>query len=129
MDTTLYPCPCCGYLVFKESPGSYDICPVCFWEDSVSELRFATLGGGANTSSLVEAQLNCVKFGVSVAGYKRRIEPPVPFNREENWRIIDLKIDNIELFSVGDQGKTYPRDYTTLYYWRDTYWRRQQAAK
>jgi len=129
MNTTLYPCPCCGYLVFKESPGSYDICPICFWEDSVSELRFATLGGGANTPSLVEAQLNTVKYGVKVPGYKRRIEPPIPFKHEENWRIIDLKIDNIELSSVGDQGKTYPRDWTTLYYWRPTYWRRQQAAK
>jgi len=28
-----YPCPCCGYLVFTEPPGSYDICSICFWED------------------------------------------------------------------------------------------------
>lgn len=28
-----YPCPCCGHLVFEDPPGSYEICPVCFWED------------------------------------------------------------------------------------------------
>ncbi len=22
-----YPCPCCGYFVFEESPESYNICP------------------------------------------------------------------------------------------------------
>ena len=121
----LYPCPCCGYLVFKEGPGSYSNCPICFWEDDLVQLRFATFSGGANTPSLIEAQLNCVKFGVSVPGYKRRVEPPIPFEHEENWRIINLEIDNIELSSVGNQGRTYPKDMTTLYYWRDTYWRRQ----
>jgi hypothetical protein len=28
-DTTRYPCPCCGYLVLDEEPGSYEICPIC----------------------------------------------------------------------------------------------------
>ena len=128
MNTNFYPCPCCGYLVFEESPGSYDICPICFWGDDLSQLRFPT-SSGANTPNLIEAQLNCLNFGVKMPGYKRRIEPPVPFNREENWRIIDLKIDNVELSSVGNQSRTYPKDMTTLYYWRDTYWRGQQAAK
>jgi hypothetical protein len=35
-----YPCPCCGYLMFYEGPGSYDICKICFWEDDLSQLRF-----------------------------------------------------------------------------------------
>jgi hypothetical protein len=24
-----YPCPCCGFLVFDEEPGSFSICPIC----------------------------------------------------------------------------------------------------
>lgn len=120
----LYPCPCCGYLVFKEDPGSDDICPVCYWEDSVSELRFATRGGGANRASLFEAQLNYVELGTSELEYKGLIQSSISFERDGCWRLIDLEIDNIELSSVGDQGKTYPKDRTTLYYWRDTYWRR-----
>ena len=129
MSTILYLCPCCGYLVFKELPGSYGICPVCYWEDSLSELRFATRGGGANTPSLVEAQLNYIKHGTSDLKLRPRAQSLAGFERDENWRLIDLRIDNIELSSVGDQGKTYPRDRTTLYYWRDTYWRRQQGLK
>lgn len=90
----------------------------------MSELRFATRGGGANRASLVEAQLNTVKYGIKVPGYERRVKSLTAFERDENWRLIDLGIDNIELSSVGDQGKTYPKDRTTLYYWRNTYWRR-----
>jgi hypothetical protein len=52
-----YPCPCCGYLVFEEEPGSYDICPICFWEDDLSQLRWLDSAGGANRPSLIEAQV------------------------------------------------------------------------
>ncbi|MFI5753623.1 CPCC family cysteine-rich protein [Streptomyces sp. NPDC051569] len=31
-----YPCPCCGHRVLDAMPGSYEICPVCFWEDATS---------------------------------------------------------------------------------------------
>ena len=41
----LCPCPSCGHLVFDEEPGSYSICPVCGWEDDLSQLRFVTTGG------------------------------------------------------------------------------------
>ncbi|HEY5908286.1 MAG TPA: CPCC family cysteine-rich protein, partial [Vicinamibacteria bacterium] len=43
-----YPCPCCGYLMFKESPGSHDICKICFWEDDIVQLRDPHFSGGAN---------------------------------------------------------------------------------
>lgn len=51
-----YPCQCCGYLVFDEEPGSHDICEVCGWEDDLSQLRFATMGGGANQADLIASQ-------------------------------------------------------------------------
>ena len=50
----LYPCPCCGYLVFDEGPGSYAICPVCGWEDDLSQLRFT--GMGEANAPLIECQ-------------------------------------------------------------------------
>ena len=37
------PCPCCGYLVFDEEPGSYSICPICYWEDDAVQLQLARL--------------------------------------------------------------------------------------
>ncbi|MGW7410740.1 CPCC family cysteine-rich protein, partial [Streptomyces sp. NPDC054833] len=30
---SLYPCPCCGYLVLEDGPGWYEICRICRWED------------------------------------------------------------------------------------------------
>jgi hypothetical protein len=29
-------------------PGSYEICPVCFWDDDLVQLRWPTYAGGAN---------------------------------------------------------------------------------
>ena len=46
------PCSCCGYLVVDELPGPDDICPICFWEDDVSQLRFP-MTTGANHVSLI----------------------------------------------------------------------------
>ncbi|WP_369384304.1 CPCC family cysteine-rich protein [Oscillibacter ruminantium] len=28
-----YPCPICGAMCMSEPKGSFDICPVCGWED------------------------------------------------------------------------------------------------
>ena len=33
MSKKKYLCPCCKKYVFEEGPGSYEICPVCSWED------------------------------------------------------------------------------------------------
>ena len=129
MNTTLYPCPCCGFLVFNGPPGTYEFCPVCAWQETVGQLRFATLPGGPNKSNLVEAQVNYAEHGTSTTGRKPRAPSSTGFERDENWRPIDLKTDNIELSFIGDQGNTYPKDLTQLYYWRDTYWRRQQESK
>jgi len=65
--TIAYPCPCCGYLVFGDLPGSYGICPICFWEDDLSQLRFP-MTGGANHVTLVDGQRNFIgapRFGGS----------------------------------------------------------------
>lgn len=59
----MYPCVCCGHLTIPEQPGSYFICPICFWEDDVSQLRWPTMSGGANDVSLIEGQANFREFG------------------------------------------------------------------
>ncbi|MFF5535809.1 CPCC family cysteine-rich protein [Streptomyces cinerochromogenes] len=58
-----YPCPYCGHRVLGEMPGSYEICPVCFWEDDGVQFRWPTMAGGANKVSLIEAQRNYQDFG------------------------------------------------------------------
>ena len=124
MSITLYPCPCCGFLAFDRHPGTYEFCPVCVWQDDLAQLKFPTLRIGPNKASLIEAQLNYSEHGVSTIKRQPSAPSSVGFERDENWRPIDLKMNNIELTSVGDQGNTYPQDRTTLYYWRPAYWRR-----
>lgn len=105
-----YPCPCCGYLVFNEEPGSYDICEVCGWEDDLSQLRFATMGGGANQAALVECQQQFIAANQPDAEDRRR---------DPEWRPLDLAIDQVEVPERGrDHGMTYAEDRTAYYYWR-----------
>ena len=77
-----YPCPCCGFLVFQEEPGSYDICPICFWEDDLSQLRFPKTTG-ANHVSLIEGQANYARAGVCELRFKDRVRAPDPAELRE----------------------------------------------
>ena len=44
-----FACPCCGHKTFTEKPnGTYDICPVCFWEDDAIQLDYPNYEGAAN---------------------------------------------------------------------------------
>lgn len=54
--TATFPCPCCGFLVFSEPAGSFDICPLCAWEDDSVQLEAPGYPGGANRDSLCQAQ-------------------------------------------------------------------------
>lgn len=48
-------CPVCRSSWFDEK-GSYEICPVCCWEDDPVQSRDPYLTGGANEFSLMESQ-------------------------------------------------------------------------
>lgn len=46
------PCPCCGNLTFDADdvfPGSFEICPVCYWEDDDVQFLDPEYRGGART--------------------------------------------------------------------------------
>ncbi len=113
-----HPCPCCGFLVFAEPPGSYDICTVCGWEDDVSQLRFPTIGGA--NRPLVECQREFLASPPET-GVQLRY-PNDSLQRDPTWRPIDPDSDYIEVPAPGvDYGTTYPDDWTALYYWRRTH--------
>jgi hypothetical protein len=118
-----YPCPACGFLVFAETPGSQDICPICFWQDDASSLRYATIADGPNDVSLVEAQRNFVTFGASSERLKRHVRTPTTFDeRDPHWR--PIRPDDV-LDTSHDVGYTpWPEDMTKLYYWTEDYWLR-----
>src|SRR4051794_19228883 len=119
-----FPCPCCGHVVFPEPSGSYDICPMCFWEDDPLQLEFATtLAGGANAPTLLEAQRNYSLFGACEQRFVGMVSPPTHETpRETGWRPIDPERDRFPNWpSYGDRA---PPGGELLYYWRETFWRR-----
>jgi len=121
-----YPCPCCGYYVFRFPPGYHGVCPICHWEDDLAQLRFPLMPGSANHVSLVQGQKNFASCGAAEKRNAGVARPPQPDeSRDRDWRPIDPESDNLEQPAAGnDYAASYPRDTTVLYYWRNTYWRR-----
>jgi hypothetical protein len=74
-----YPCPCCEYLTLSEqSLGSYEICPVCGWEDDIVQFENPDMKGGANLVSLNQAKSNFKKIGAIDDNIKKNVRPPKP---------------------------------------------------
>ncbi len=73
-----YPCPCCGFLTLSEDRyGSYEICPICYWEDDNVQFDDPDYQGGANTESLNEAKLNYKKFGATSLRFINQVRKPL----------------------------------------------------
>ena len=78
-DLDLRACPCCKYLTLETvEAGSYEICPVCGWEDDLSQFEYPNLAGGANCPSLEQARRNFLEFGASEKRRLPRARPPKP---------------------------------------------------
>ncbi len=56
----LFPCVSCGFLVFPEPIGSYDICDICGWADDHVQARYPGSPFGANRTSLYDHQRTVV---------------------------------------------------------------------
>ncbi|MEU0236326.1 CPCC family cysteine-rich protein [Nocardiopsis sp. NPDC006198] len=116
-----FPCPCCGFRVHKNPPGSHEVCPVCFWEDDAVQLRWPALSGGVNNNSLYDAQCKYVEIGASDYPFFGRVRNNLPHERKEpGWRLIDFSVDNFEELNHGGE---WPVDKSDLYWWRDSFWR------
>lgn len=57
----LFPCPCCGYLTNPAQQQSFNVCPVCWWEDDGTV--DAGEKSGANRISLEEGRTNFERGG------------------------------------------------------------------
>ncbi len=104
-----YPCPCCGYkTITKKPPGSYEICPICFWEDSTPDgsARFYT----SNKITLIQAQRNFLSFGACAREWLTDVRPPTEEERRESdWQPIELRVHKqghelLDRFNPSDTG-------------------------
>jgi hypothetical protein len=92
-----YTCPCCGYKTILRADTFYDLCPVCFWETDPIQLADPYYKGGANQSSLAEAQQNFILFGACEKEDVPKTRMPLADEiRDENWQTIDEKGENTE---------------------------------
>lgn len=82
-----YQCPCCEYYTLDEGyPNSFNICPVCFWEDDGVQFDERDYEGGANDVSLNQAKENfkkiraCDPASINVVRPPKEIELPDSFS-------------------------------------------------
>ncbi|MEO8554354.1 MAG: CPCC family cysteine-rich protein [Kofleriaceae bacterium] len=73
----MYPCPCCRYPTLDEPPpGTFAICPVCFWEDDNVQFLDPTYRGGANVESLTEARASFAVIGACDPRFAHCVRAP-----------------------------------------------------
>jgi hypothetical protein len=109
-----YPCPACAFEVFPEPSGSYDVCPICGWDDDEVQLRFPAMRGGANKASLFECQqrlLQQIPLGLLTHGDYIRCLDWRPLTEEEYGETSGTPTDGLTYFQAV--GTVEP-----VYYWR-----------
>lgn len=88
MSSIEFPCPSCGfYTITRDYFGTFDICPICDWEDDNVQLANPACGGGANKKSLIESQKEILKT------LPLNVTKHVGYVRAEKWRPLnDIEI-------------------------------------
>jgi hypothetical protein len=90
-----YACPCCGFLTLSElPPGTFAICPICYWEDDNVQFNDSAYGGGANEESLRQARANYREFGASSRRVINLVRHPVEVEKPMN-PLPDSQSDNL----------------------------------
>ncbi len=105
----LYPCPCCGYRTLNlEPPGTYLICPICFWEDDGDiGAAWGNNWAGSNQVSLRQAQQNFIAFGACEPQWLKDVRSPKPDDvRDPNWQTINdlagrIRLELIEKIAIA----------------------------
>ncbi|MBB1139575.1 hydrolase [Myroides sp. WP-1] len=70
-------CPCCGYFTLTDEIGnSFQLCPVCYWEDDDIQLKDPTYEEGANAVNLIQAKENFKSFGAIEERFKMYVRLP-----------------------------------------------------
>jgi hypothetical protein len=72
-------CLCCGYRTLS-TPGAFELCPVCWWQDDGQDESDADVvrGGPNGTLSLTSARANFRQCGASDPRFRGRVRPALP---------------------------------------------------
>jgi hypothetical protein len=83
------------------------------------QLRWPDFAGGANRPSLLEAQANFLKLGVSEERFAQHTRAPLEGEEPDpSWRPFDPGRDQVDEWRTGTEyGQTYEADTTSYYYW------------
>lgn len=94
MTTAMYPCPCCGSRTFAAAPpGTYLVCPVCFWEDLPQEKLWPVL----YCRALRQAQRTFQAIGACDPQYRHAVRPAEAHERPaEGWLTIDALSERLD---------------------------------
>ncbi|GAB4199638.1 MAG: hypothetical protein Fur006_50470 [Coleofasciculaceae cyanobacterium] len=94
----LYACPCCGYMTLnQEPPGTYLICPICFWEDDGEQ------DCSSNQVSLRQAQRNFIEFGACDREWLKDVRRPTSNDRRvPGWETIDTLAEKTRLSLIEE---------------------------
>ncbi|WP_091358719.1 CPCC family cysteine-rich protein [Amphritea atlantica] len=74
-----HQCPCCENRTLPGDdifPGSFYVCPVCYWEDDNVQYDDPNFSGGANKESLNQARSNYKEFGAINKEMLQYVRPP-----------------------------------------------------
>jgi hypothetical protein len=79
MQTTNVLCLCCGSRTLT-TPGVFELCPVCWWQDDGQDEADADVvrGGPNGTLSLTAARANFLACGASDPRFLARVRAPLP---------------------------------------------------
>jgi hypothetical protein len=119
-----YTCPCCGYKTIYREDTFYDLCPVCFWETDPYQLANPEYKGGANQSSLMEAQQHFILFGACEKEdvFKTRM-PLEDEPKDAEFQTFDEKAEGLRYFKRSwDETTGDPKtdDWGTAVYYFET---------
>ena len=85
-----FPCACCRYLTRSSGePGTFEICPICYWEEDRLQEEQPTLSGGSNQVSLEKGRTNFLAFGACEQSFQEFCRGP----NQSEMTIIRKKID------------------------------------
>lgn len=59
-----HQCPCCDYYTLSDR-GSFEVCPVCYWEDDGADLQSLDVISDANHITLRQARGNFERMGAA----------------------------------------------------------------